>query len=53
VTNKLVETDKPIAEIAIETGFSENKNLSRLFKQIKGTTPLKYRKKFPVNKLTE
>jgi len=49
-TNKLLETDKSIAEIAIESGFSESKNLSRLFKQIKGTTPLKYRRKFIANK---
>ncbi|MFA6402957.1 MAG: XylR family transcriptional regulator [Salinivirgaceae bacterium] len=44
VTNRLLDTDKSIAEIALETGFSESKNLTRLFKQIKGTTPIKYRK---------
>ena len=41
---KLLESDKSIYEIAIELGFSDNKNISRLFKQVKGCTPLQYRK---------
>lgn len=50
VTNRLLETEKSISEIAIEAGFSESKNLTRLFKQVKGTTPMKYRKKNLLNK---
>ena len=50
VTNWLLETDKSISEIAVATGFSESKNLSRLFKQVKGTTPLKFRKENMSNK---
>ena len=41
---KLLESDKSVYEIAIELGFSDNKNISRLFKQVKGCTPLQYRK---------
>lgn len=43
-TEKLLESKKTINEIAIESGFSDNKNLSRLFKQIYGCAPLQYRK---------
>ena len=43
-SDKLLESEKTINEIAIEVGFSDNKNLSRLFKQINGCTPLQYRK---------
>lgn len=43
-SDKLLESEKSINEIAIEVGFSDNKNLSRLFKQINGCTPLQYRK---------
>ena len=43
-STKLLESEKSINEIAIEVGFSDNKNLSRLFKQINGCTPLQYRK---------
>jgi len=43
-TDKLLESKKPINEIAFESGFSDNKNLSRLFKQIYGCAPLQYRK---------
>jgi LacI family transcriptional regulator len=41
---KLVETDMTITEIALELGLDNTKNISRLFKQIKGVTPLAYRK---------
>ncbi|MDD5150581.1 MAG: DNA-binding transcriptional regulator [Flavobacterium sp.] len=43
-SNKLLESEKSINEIAIESGFTDNKNLSRLFKQINGCTPLQFRK---------
>lgn len=43
-SDKLLESDKSISEIAIESGFNDNKNLSRLFKLINGCTPFQYRK---------
>lgn len=43
---KLLETDMTITEIAHELGFEDTKNISRQFKQIKGLTPLEYRKKY-------
>lgn len=41
----LLETDKNIFEVAMETGFDSTKNLSRLFKEVKGCTPVEFRKK--------
>jgi LacI family transcriptional regulator len=43
---KLLETDMTITEIAHELGFEDTKNISRQFKQMKGLTPLEYRKKY-------
>ena len=43
---KLLETNNSIFEIALETGFSDGKNVSRQFKQIKGCTPIEYRKRY-------
>ena len=43
---KLVETDMTIIEIAQELVFNDTKNIARQFKQIKGQTPLEYRKKY-------
>lgn len=40
----LLQTDKPILEVALETGFSDSKAFIRDFKSFYGTTPLKYRK---------
>ncbi len=40
---RLLETDKSIFEIALESGFGNSKNISRQFKQIKGCTPNEYR----------
>jgi LacI family transcriptional regulator len=45
LARRLIETDKPVNEIAIDLGFNEFNNLSRMFKQIKGCSPLEYRKK--------
>lgn len=45
-TQKLLETDMTIFEIALELGLSDSKNIGRQFKQIKGITPMEYRKKF-------
>lgn len=45
ISQQLLETGKTIFEIATETGFDNSKNLSRLFKEVKGCTPSDYRKK--------
>lgn len=45
-SQRLLETDKTVFEIALETGFSDSKNISRQFKQIKGCTPNEYRRKY-------
>lgn len=42
---RLLETDKTIFEIALESGFDNSKNISRQFKQVKGCTPIEYRTK--------
>lgn len=39
----LLNTDEPIADIAMEVGLSDAKNLSRQFKISKGCTPHEYR----------
>lgn len=49
-TKKLLETDKPIFEIALELGLTDSKNIARQFKQIKGLTPMEYRKKYMIAK---
>jgi len=40
---KLLESNRPIIEIVYESGFADNKNIARQFKQAKGCTPLEYR----------
>lgn len=42
---RLLETDKTVSEISIESGFALSNNISRQFKQVKGCTPTEYRKK--------
>ena len=49
-TKKLLETEMSIFEIAIDLGLSDSKNIARQFKQIKGVTPMEYRKKFLIAK---
>ena len=41
----LIETDKTIAEIAIETGYNNDQSLNRNFKKFEGLTPGEFRKK--------
>ncbi len=41
----LLASDAPIADLAMEVGFPDSKNLARQFKVWKGCTPLEYRKK--------
>ena len=35
--------DRPLAEIAVETGFADQSHFTRLFKRHMGTTPAKFR----------
>jgi LacI family transcriptional regulator len=49
-TKKLLETEMSIFEIALELGLSDSKNIARQFKQIKGLTPMEYRKKYLIAK---
>lgn len=49
-TQKLLETDMTIFEIALDLGLSDSKNIARQFKQLKGLTPVAYRKKYMLQK---
>jgi LacI family transcriptional regulator len=46
LSQKLLETDLSVFEIALELGFTDSKNIARQFKQIKGCTPIEYRNQF-------
>jgi LacI family transcriptional regulator len=41
----LLTTDRTLFDLALESGFNDCKNISRIFKKIKGYTPVEYRKK--------
>ena len=43
---RLLETSQSVFEIALDLGFNDTKNISRLFRQVKGCTPIEYRKKY-------
>lgn len=49
-TNKLLETDLTIFEIAVDLGLNDSKNIARQFRQVKGCTPVEYRKKYLIEK---
>lgn len=49
-TKKLLETELSIFEIALDLGLTDSKNIARQFKQIKGLTPMEYRKKYLIVK---
>lgn len=40
----LITTDRSLFDIAIDCGFNDSKNVSRIFKKIKGLSPIEYRK---------
>jgi LacI family transcriptional regulator len=42
----LLTTNRSLIDLAIESGFNDGKNISRLFKKIKGCTPTEFRQKF-------
>lgn len=43
--SELIETNKPIVDIALDLGYIDYKNISRQFKHIKGCTPSEYRER--------
>ena len=43
---KLLETKMTVSQIAIDMGFSDDKNIARFFRKQKGISPIAYRKKF-------
>jgi AraC-like DNA-binding protein len=45
-TQQLVQSDKPISEIAFESGFGDVSHFYKMFKVKMGLSPLNYRKKF-------
>lgn len=47
--NMLSTSSSPIAEIALSSGFYDQAQLARYFKQITGMTPSKYRRQFHTN----
>lgn len=42
----LLTTNRSLFDLAIESGFNDSKNISRIFKKTKGYTPNEYRRKF-------
>ena len=44
-TNLLLTTDRSLFDLALESGFNDCKNISRIFKKFKGSTPTEYRNK--------
>ncbi len=47
----LVETDQPVSEIALDSGFNNLSNFNRRFREIKGETPRKFRSKIRLSHL--
>jgi LacI family transcriptional regulator len=45
-TKMLLDTNLNISEIAYSMGYDSDTNVSRFFRQVKGMTPLAYRKKY-------
>lgn len=44
--NLLLTTDRSLFDLALESGFNDCKNISRVFKKFKGVTPIEYRKEW-------
>lgn len=42
----LLTTNRSLYDLALESGFNDCKNISRIFKRVKGFTPMEYRQKF-------
>lgn len=46
----LLTTERSLFDIALESGFNDYKNISRVFKKFKGSTPLEYKEKHALKK---
>lgn len=46
VARRLISTEEPVAQIAIDCGFSNLANFNRHFKRIKGVTPVAFRREY-------
>lgn len=44
----LLTTNRDLFDIALESGFNDCKNISRIFKRFKGCTPIEYRQKHTI-----
>jgi LacI family transcriptional regulator len=49
-TQKLLETDMTVFEIAMDMGLNDSKNIARQFRQVKGCTPIEYRNRYLAGK---
>jgi LacI family transcriptional regulator len=49
-TQKLLETDLTVFEIALDLGLNDSKNIARQFRQVKGCNPIEYRKRYTPGK---
>jgi transcriptional regulator GlxA family with amidase domain len=43
-SNVLVETDKPISEVALDAGYADQSSFTRQFRRSTGLAPSEYRK---------
>ena len=46
LANMLIATDRSLYDLALEVGFNDCKNISRIFKKFKNHSPIEYRQKF-------
>lgn len=46
LANLLLTTDRSLFDLALESGFNDCKNISRVFKKFKGVTPIEYRQEW-------
>jgi AraC-like DNA-binding protein len=49
VSRQLLETNRPISEIALECGFNNLSNFNRRFRELKGMTPREFRRRTPID----
>jgi len=45
LSNLLLSSKRTLFDLAMESGFNDSKNISRVFKKIKGYTPIEYKKR--------
>jgi len=49
VSRQLLETNRPVSEIALECGFNNLSNFNRRFRELKGMTPREFRRRTPID----